>query len=258
MLTRILTGVLLGPLVFWLFIDGPLWLRSVLLVLGALACLFELGAMALTRHRLDRAVLLLTGSAPLVGVALRGHDDPVDYTLALLGPAIPVLLRPLPIEAAASRLHAAWSATLYVSLPLVFAQLLASRPEPWLVYVMTTVWAGDTFAYFAGRAFGRHPLHPLVSPKKTVEGAIGGLVGSGVGGVVTVLLLDLPMGLPEALGLALLAGAVAQVGDLAESLLKRSAGVKDSGALLPGHGGMLDRIDGLLFALPVCAAVILP
>jgi phosphatidate cytidylyltransferase len=258
MLTRILTGVILGPLVFWLFIDGPFWLRSILLVAAALACLFELGAMALASHRLDRWMLLLTGSAPLIGVALRGHDHPLDYTVALLGPSLPVLLRPLPIETAGPRLYAAWSATLYVALPLVFAQLLASRPEPWLVFVMTTVWAGDTFAYFAGRALGRRPLHPLVSPKKTVEGAIGGLLGSGAGGVLTVILLDLPMELPPALGLALLAGAVAQAGDLAESLLKRSAGIKDSGALLPGHGGMLDRIDGLLFALPVCAAMILP
>jgi phosphatidate cytidylyltransferase len=257
MLTRILTGVVLAPIVVWLFLDGPAWLRSLLLVCGALVCLFELGAMTLAQHRLDRWVLLATGAAPLIGIALRGHDAPLDYALALIGPAIPVLLRPLPIEGASARLYAAWSAVLYITLPIAFALLITQQPAPWLIYVMTVVWAGDTGAYFAGRAFGKHPLHPAVSPKKTIEGAIGGLAGSALGGLGTILLLDLPIGLLPGLGLALLAGAVAQAGDLAESVLKRSAGVKDSGSILPGHGGMLDRIDGLLFALPVCAAVIL-
>jgi phosphatidate cytidylyltransferase len=259
MLTRILTAVLLAPLVVWLFLGGPDSLRASVLIGAALLCLHELGAMAFPTRRADRVALLFAGAAPLVGLVARGgHDGPVDYAVALILPAAAVLARPLPIEGAGPRLLAAWAAIIYITLPMSYAIQLASRTEPWLIYVLTTVWAGDTLAYFAGRAFGRHPLHPAVSPKKTIEGAVGGLVGSAAGGVGVVVLLGLPMGLLPAIGVSLLAGLVAQMGDLAESVLKRSAGVKDSGAILPGHGGMLDRIDGVLFALPVCAAFILP
>ena len=259
MLTRILTGLVLAPLVVWLFLAGPPWLQAAVLIGGALLCLHELGTMAFPTRAMDRAALLIAGVAPIVGLVARGgHDAPLDYAIALIVPAIAVLLRPQPIEGAGARLLSAWAASVYISLPMAYAVLLAWQPEPWLIYVMSTVWAGDTLAYFAGRAFGKHPLHPAVSPKKTIEGAVGGLVGSAAGGVGTVLVLDLPMGIGPTLGLALLAGLVAQIGDLAESVLKRSSGVKDSGAILPGHGGMLDRIDGVLFALPVCAVALLP
>jgi phosphatidate cytidylyltransferase len=258
MLTRILTGLVLAPLVVWVFLGGPPWLRAAVLIGGALICLHELGGMAFPALRLDRVVLLIAGVAPLVGLVVRGHDGPLDHAVALILPAVAVLLRPLPIEGAGPRLLAAWASVAYISIPMMWAILLAWEPAPWLIYVMATVWAGDTLAYFAGRALGKHPLHPAVSPKKTLEGAVGGLVGSALGGVATVILLELPLGLGATIGLSLVAGLVAQIGDLAESVLKRSAGVKDSGAILPGHGGMLDRIDGVLFALPVCGAVLLP
>lgn len=115
-------------------------------------------------------------------------------------------------------------------------------------------WTSDTFAYFAGRAWGRRKLIPRVSPGKTVEGAVGALVGSVVVGAAYTLLLRsfgsyVPTLIEGAL-FGLLISVVAQVGDLAESLLKRDTGVKDSGTLLPGHGGALDRFDSLLFTLP--------
>jgi phosphatidate cytidylyltransferase len=120
---------------------------------------------------------------------------------------------------------------------------------------LLTTWAGDTSAYFAGRAFGRAKLAPAVSPGKTIVGSVAGLVGSTL---VAVLLSALLLGQLQAVGLGvftaawigLLLGAAGQVGDLAESMLKRAAGVKDSGKLLPGHGGMLDRVDSLLFSVP--------
>ena len=111
--------------------------------------------------------------------------------------------------------------------------------------MILATWLGDTGAYLVGRSFGRTPLLPAVSPKKTVEGLVGGLVGSMLaGGIGAVLFgLDVPWHLGVVLGLAL--GVIGQLGDLCESLLKRQAGVKDSGTLIPGHGGMLDRIDAL-------------
>jgi phosphatidate cytidylyltransferase len=118
------------------------------------------------------------------------------------------------------------------------------------VVLLAVVWVGEAAAYYGGRTLGRHPLAPGISPKKTVEGAFAGLIGSVTAGVVLgVYLTDHSSG--PLLAAAFLAGLAAQAGDLAESALKRSAGVKDSSAILPGHGGMLDRLDGILFAAPV-------
>jgi phosphatidate cytidylyltransferase len=121
----------------------------------------------------------------------------------------------------------------------------------WLFGLLAIVFSGDTFAYLSGRFFGTKKLLEPVSPKKTLEGSIGGLGGSALAGLVLGLffLKDQPLG-----GLVLMAmvtGLFAQVGDLFESLLKRIADVKDSGAIMPGHGGILDRVDGVLFAAPI-------
>jgi len=142
----------------------------------------------------------------------------------------------------------------------------------YILYLLLVVWAGDIFAYFVGKSIGRHLMAPRISPKKTWEGAIASIVASvGVGCLLFRYALPvssalLRAGLIEkrdgifgleqpAMGpivvLTIVINVAAQLGDLVESLIKRGAGVKDSGALLPGHGGMLDRIDALLFATPV-------
>lgn len=120
----------------------------------------------------------------------------------------------------------------------------------WAFLSFFLVWATDTGAYLIGRAFGKHPLSPRVSPNKTVEGSLGGLLTAVL---VAVLYWNYIGGASLAyfLGLALVAGVAAQLGDLFESALKRSAGVKDSGKLIPGHGGVLDRFDSFVFAIPV-------
>lgn len=121
----------------------------------------------------------------------------------------------------------------------------------WLFGLMAVVFTGDTFAYLFGRVFGKRKLLEPVSPKKTVEGALGGLFGSALAGaIIGTFFIDTKPIFPFII-LALTTGAFAQIGDLFESLMKRVADVKDSGAIMPGHGGVLDRIDGLLFAAPV-------
>ncbi|MFQ5673560.1 MAG: phosphatidate cytidylyltransferase [Nitrospinales bacterium] len=120
----------------------------------------------------------------------------------------------------------------------------------YVFFVLLVVWLGDTAAYYVGRNFGRHPLAPVISPKKTVEGAVAGLTGSLAGGWIAQLWFLPDVALAHCLIMALICGMIGQFGDLAESLLKRSARAKDSGSLIPGHGGILDRIDGLLFAGP--------
>ncbi|MCF8111088.1 MAG: phosphatidate cytidylyltransferase [Desulfobacteraceae bacterium] len=141
----------------------------------------------------------------------------------------------------------------YVFLPLCALVLLRCRPEGliWVFFVVLVVFLGDVGAFYVGTYLGRHKLAPAISPGKSVEGALGGLAANiAVAVVYKILLLpDLPFALVIVFAVAV--GIAGQIGDLFESQLKRKAGIKDSGTILPGHGGMLDRIDALLFAVPV-------
>ncbi|GAB6157603.1 phosphatidate cytidylyltransferase [Desulfotomaculum varum] len=147
-------------------------------------------------------------------------------------------------------------ATLYLG-NLVFLYLTRELPGglAWLLLILTTTWASDTFAYFVGRAMGRHKLAPLLSPKKTIEGAVGGIAGAAL---TAYLLAQFMPGLPvqPVVLLGALVGAASLLGDLFESALKRQAGVKDSGHLIPGHGGILDRFDSLLITTPLVYYII--
>jgi len=129
---------------------------------------------------------------------------------------------------------------------LVALRLDAGRD--WVFFTLFTTFGSDTVAYFVGRALGRHRLAPRISPKKTWEGAIGGVVGAIVVSLLFVTFTSLPLNYGQAILLGLLVSVFGQFGDLAESLLKRNTGVKESGNSLPGHGGFLDRIDSVVFA----------
>jgi phosphatidate cytidylyltransferase len=142
---------------------------------------------------------------------------------------------------------------LYVGLTLGSYLLLRSLPfgEKLIIFVILVTWVGDAGAYYCGMRWGHRPLAPVLSPKKTVEGLMGGLAASALTALIARAWLLPQYGIVEALALGLILGAVGTLGDLAESALKRSAGVKDSGAVIPAHGGMLDRIDSLLFTGPL-------
>jgi phosphatidate cytidylyltransferase len=162
----------------------------------------------------------------------------------------------------------------YIAIPM--ALLVEIRQQPagaiWTIYTLLAVWAGDIFAYFVGKSIGRHRMSPEISPKKTWEGAIASILASIIIGTLWIQhapaisssllrigLIDRRDGMfgleqPQLWPIIVLSAVVniaAQLGDLVESLIKRGAGVKDSGTILPGHGGMLDRIDAMLFAVPV-------
>jgi len=144
------------------------------------------------------------------------------------------------------------SGLLLVAFPLSFAVRLHGLSEEGprlLLFALVITWAGDTVAYFVGQAMGRHPFAPHLSPKKTWEGAVASFAGSLLVGLVFTRWLNAP--LPHLLAMAGAGNIAGQVGDLLESAYKRSAGVKDSGGMLPGHGGILDRIDALILAIPV-------
>ncbi len=123
--------------------------------------------------------------------------------------------------------------------------------ERYIFYLLLIVWSGDTGAYYAGSFFGKHKLAPMISPKKTVEGALGGLAASLAASFIAKFTFLQHLSYRDCIVLALLMAVIAQLGDLCESMIKRGLDVKDSGKILPGHGGILDRVDGVMFAAPV-------
>ncbi len=147
--------------------------------------------------------------------------------------------------------------TVYIFLPLCMALLIQDMPRGrlWLVWILIVVFANDTCAFFVGTAWGKHKLAPAISPKKSIEGSLGGIGGSLVCGFLFSLMFFQNLSLSlHIIPCAILLAIAGQLGDLLESAIKRRANIKDSGSILPGHGGVLDRIDGLLMALPAAWA----
>lgn len=181
---------------------------------------------------------------------------PVALAGVTLGAFLYCLFAYRVMETVAQRVAALVAGVSYVALLLTFVALLKKRGTDggaWVYVTLTCTWFSDTTAYFAGRFIGPawpKKLYEAVSPKKSVIGAFGGMAGS-IGALVLAKLWYLPsLSWPDVFLVAVPANVLAQTGDLCESLLKRSVGVKDSGNLLPGHGGMLDRVDALLFVVP--------
>ena len=261
---RVLTAVVLVPLVVWLVFGDSFWLIT--LVVGAVAelALWEYLSLAdATGAKTPRvaaglavaAVFALTFFRPELLTPLVG-----GITLALLIVCAfrSPLQRVLP--------DAAFSifGVLYVGLTLTTLPLLSQQENgpSLLIFLLFVVWAGDSLALYIGRTWGRRKLAPTLSPGKSWEGAVASLAGSliitGILLWVSIVLqahgigiLSYPGPVYGWLVLAVVVNVAAQVGDLVESAMKRGAGVKDSGSLLPGHGGVLDRIDALLIAAPV-------
>jgi len=179
--------------------------------------------------------------------------SPVNpFFLFVLGLTVLTLWTRRPLVEALPAAGISSSALLLVAFPLSFAVRLHGIPAfgpKLLLFALAITWAADTTAYFVGRAIGKHPLAPHISPKKTWEGSIASMFGSLVVAYTFGFWIRIP--LPHLLIMAATGNIAGQMGDLLESAYKRSAGVKDSGGLLPGHGGILDRIDALILCIPV-------
>ena len=145
---------------------------------------------------------------------------------------------------------------IYVGLPLSLALVLRAEVQglEWILVVILGAFATDTGAFFTGRAIGRRPLAPAISPGKTQEGAVGGLVAGVAAVMALAALLELPLSIPQSAVLGALVSVAGQAGDLVESKIKRVAGAKDAGGLIPGHGGILDRLDSVVFVIVVVYA----
>ena len=284
---RVLTAVVLIPLVLLAVFRAPAPLFAA--IVAAIAVLAAREFIDLTRHYnvtpfrmptyvgvvLLFAVMIfypLTANTPTLATEALFY---IVFTAAALGAFIYLVVGMLRRDLATSYPAAAASffAIGYTAIPLL---LLANIRQQWagaflILYLFLVVWTGDTAAYYIGRAIGRHKMAPRISPGKTWEGGVASFLGSiGIGVLVfnyarpiseallSAHLIDRWQGylapappLGHIIVLSACINVAAQLGDLVESLLKRGAGVKDSGALLPGHGGMLDRIDALLFAVPI-------
>lgn len=157
------------------------------------------------------------------------------------------------IKAAASEAALLVFGVIYIPYLLGYLVLLRNHQLgfKWILLIMFIVMSGDSAAYFIGCRYGKRRLYPEVSPKKSVEGALGGLAGSLAGAMIAKALFFEELTLIDAVIAPLLIGTLSQIGDLFESLIKRSCEVKDSGTIFPGHGGILDRLDSILFAAPV-------
>ena len=207
--------------------------------LAAIAPAYEL-AGGLTIHRMVGRVL---GVIPTVSDI---------FFIFLLGVCVITLFTKRPMVEAVPAAGISSSGLILIALPLTSAIRLygvGTEGPKLLMFVLVITWIGDTAAYFVGRAIGKHPLAPVLSPKKSWEGSIASILGALLVALVFAKWLIVP--LPHLLAMATVGNIAGQAGDLLESAYKRSAGVKDSGSLLPGHGGVLDRIDALILAIPV-------
>jgi phosphatidate cytidylyltransferase len=249
---RLLTAAVLVPLLLYSLYAGPRWLFPAMTagvcILGAI----ELFAMMAPAHRVLRVwgvVSTMIIFCPLSGILPEAYLAPT-IVVVVCGGLLACLIQVTPIESAGLRMGWAVAGPFYLGGLFGFIVRLFQHQygADWILLVMIYSFGSDTMGYFVGRTFGRHKLYEAVSPKKTVEGSFGGLLGALIGGLLAHFWFLPTLSLSAAIVLSLCAGAAGQAGDLCESLIKRSVGVKDSGTLLPGHGGILDRVDALLFA----------
>lgn len=257
---RLLTGLVGTPLALAAVFFLPGWWFFVFFALVIDWAAYEY--LVIVRPKAPRAPLrLLLVLAPLVAYAisfaLAEDAAPFELRLHLLAGALVIsvglgtvlLFSRTPLEETLPALGILAFGVPYFALPIASVFRLREI-DPWVVFLLLAiVWLGDTAAYYVGSRIGRHQLAPVISPKKSWEGSIAGFA-VGLAAAVVWSLVRLERLDPGVLAAAAVTAAAAQVGDLVESMIKRGAGVKDSGHVLPGHGGVLDRLDALLFAAP--------
>ncbi|MCS7220291.1 MAG: phosphatidate cytidylyltransferase [Anaerolineae bacterium] len=256
---RILSAIVLIPLVAGLAYAGGYWWLATIALVGILASLELFRLLQQGGYHPNTWAGVAWALAMIVsGFWPQQLPFPVVLQLGLILTLALAIFPDKPRPAT----DWAWTVAGATYLGVLLASFVALRMRPnglyWVALAAITTWITDSGAYFIGISLGRHPLAPRLSPKKTWEGAIGGWIVGVIGGTVLGLwLIRLPI--VTAVILAGVLCALAPLGDLAESMIKRQVGAKDSGRLIPGHGGMLDRLDSLLFVIPAayCASLLL-
>ena len=256
MIKRVLSALVLLPVFVLILVQAPDWVFNLLVILFSARALWELtGLLEQGRLPVQRRLAVTAGVAVTASFAASRMLDPLLLPALVLTLAAGVIVaapvfRGTPaIEPAANTLLA----VIYVGWLLGYGILLhhtSARGDELVFFVVGVTWIGETAAYAVGSTLGRHPLAPVVSPKKTVEGAVAQVIASIATAAALGAWLLPACSMAAMLGAGALLGVVGQIGDLAESVLKRTVGLKDTAAIIPGHGGVLDRIDSLLFNLP--------
>jgi len=257
-MTRILTAVLLIPFIVCLVLWAPSYLLAAVQIAITEAALWEFFRLA---EGSGARVVRVPGYAFASAIAVLSLTGPISvwlltavvlFLLVLLGSA---MLYHRELAGFLVSVSSTLLGVFYVAVPLSLLVWVCVRPGGLgrlvILFGLVVVWTGDTAAFFVGRTWGQHKLAPRISPGKTWEGSAASLVSAILASLLFSRFFGREIGYSEAGLLAAVINVAAQVGDLAESALKRSAGVKDSSQLVPGHGGVLDRIDALLFAAPV-------
>jgi phosphatidate cytidylyltransferase len=261
---RIFTALVLIPMVLALVLLGPLWLiTAVTAGVAALAGWEFIGLAERVGAKPPRIAVLVAILALFAGTYEYPDQATAVFGILALGLLVYCTFS-IPVDQVTAEASVSIFCLVYTGLTLsaVPALRAESNGPSLVIFLLCVVWAGDIIALYVGRAWGRHKLAPTLSPNKTWEGSLGSVAGSLLAagallGLAALLntwdsaRLSYPDDVWYWLLLAVVVNVAAQLGDLAESALKRSAGVKDSGTLLPGHGGVLDRIDALLLAAPV-------
>jgi phosphatidate cytidylyltransferase len=253
------------------------WSTAILVGVCVALAIFELDGIMRQGGHTPRLWVGLTISLLLCAAAALHQHTPIDLSGAIIGLSIIGSLSYELLPRNRSGSLESWALTFggayYVGGLLSYFILLGQLDTPlrggwlalihippgtsWILLVLAVTWLQDTTAYFVGRAIGRHKMAPVLSPKKSWEGVVGGFVASILSAILAVAILGLPISYATAALIGAAAGVVGPLGDLVESLIKRQIGIKDSGQLIPGHGGILDRIDSLLFTAPVIYYLVL-
>ncbi len=238
------------------FLPVP-WFAALLYALASLAAWELLRMVRPSRHAWPLA--FVNGLLVALAFALPGFGLPLALVGCLLADGLFFLFATgrERLEAFARDWGVVALATLYVYFPLFFMLELKKLGPNYLFFMILVIAIGDSGAYFVGSAIGRRKIYPVASPRKSLEGLIAAVVTAGLSGWLSLLLFPLPAGVPAAMATAALVGLFSQLSDPVESLFKRAAGRKDSGSLLRGHGGVLDRVDSYIFCAPLLYLVIL-
>jgi phosphatidate cytidylyltransferase len=247
---RVLTALALVPIVTWVVLLADPWIFLAVLVASACLCYREYN---------DIAAGYGFGAPGVVGygaglLLLVSWEVPWAALVGITVVALVMVMRDEDLAHALPRAALLLTGVLYVFGCWKCARPLRELNPHWLMYGLLLNWVGDIGAYYIGRPFGKHKLAPRVSPKKSWEGSIASVFTSAVVGTFYLQRFLPSVPLWQAAALSVAANIAGKLGDLAESAMKRGAHVKDSGVLLPGHGGLLDRVDSTLFALPVIYA----
>jgi len=244
---RVLTALILIPIVMCAVIWGPSWLIFAMVTLVAMLCYREYCGIA---AGYGVARLGPVGFAAGLGVLALPDNGSIFLTVVALA-AISLAMRSEELAEVLPRASTMLLGVVYIFGAWKCGILLGDTSPYWLLFALAINWVGDTGAYYVGKNIGMHKLAPRVSPGKSWEGALASVVSAMAFGVFYLHHFFPQMSMAETVAVSGLANISGQLGDLAESALKRGAGVKDSGTLLPGHGGMLDRVDSALFTMPV-------